>query len=270
MNLPATRKATPYIVDETEDFAVVFKPPRMHCAPVTLSAGDGDTLLNWYATTFPQVMELHGRKKGEGGLLHRLDFETNGLVLFAKNQKSLDRLLVQQAEGNFAKEYSAICRKNTSDETAARSFPPSPLNFHGQESFAIESFFRPFGPGRKQVRPVVGTGGTETAKDQGGYYRTEVLGVSGKGPCEGDSRGYFRFIVKLKRGFRHQVRCHLAWIGYPILNDPLYGTHGNLRDEEATKGFLALRAGGLSFYDPGNGRPLDYRVVRLELPANSM
>ncbi|MCL2193689.1 MAG: pseudouridine synthase [Treponema sp.] len=258
-------KTSPYILDETDNFAVVFKPPRMHSAPLpargALLAKEpraGDTLLDWYAAAFPLVMELCGRKKGEGGLLHRLDFETNGLVLFAKTQKALDHFLAQQAEGRFVKEYSAICRKTSSTNP---SFPPSPLCLDGQEGFVIESFFRPFGPGRKQVRPVVRSGKGEITKDR---YRTEVTGVLGQSPL------VVRFAARLSRGFRHQVRCHLAWIGYPILNDPLYGTLENSHDEGAAGGFLALRANSLSFDDPGSSKSLEYRIFPLELPTNSM
>jgi len=256
-----TENPSPYILDETDDFAVVFKPPRMHCAPLATQSGAGDTLLDWYAATFPRVTELRGRKKGEGGLVHRLDFETNGLVLFAKNQRSLDHLMALQTGGNFVKEYSAVCQGTA---PALPSFPPAPAGFDGRTGFVpgsyIESFFRPFGPGRKQVRPVPDAGGGETASDRGARYRTELVGVSGQGLCGGGSVG---FAVRLRRGFRHQVRCHLAWIGFPILNDPLYG-------REAAEGFMALRACGLFFDDPGGGLPLEYRIPPLELPANSM
>ena len=134
----------------------------------------------------------------------------------------------------------------------------------------MESFFRPFGVGRKQVRPVVDAGckrlmRREIARDQGGCYRTEIVGVSGQSLCEGDLPGRFGFAVRLRRGFRHQVRCHLAWLGYPILNDPLYDC-----DNEPMDGILALRAGGLFFCDPESGRPLEYRIPALELTANSM
>jgi 23S rRNA pseudouridine1911/1915/1917 synthase len=83
----------PSILDETGDFAVVYKPPRMHSAPLKHSGGD--TLLDWYVAQCPLV--------GKGGLLHRLDFETHGLVLVAKTQPSLDFLLTQQEQGNFIK-----------------------------------------------------------------------------------------------------------------------------------------------------------------------
>jgi 23S rRNA-/tRNA-specific pseudouridylate synthase len=106
--LLTTNYQLPTILNETDDFAVVYKPPRMHCAPLK-KTGNGNTLLDWYAAVLLPVTELSGRKEGEGGLLHRLDFETQGLVLFAKNQKSLDHLLRQQDEGKFVKEYTAHC-----------------------------------------------------------------------------------------------------------------------------------------------------------------
>jgi 23S rRNA pseudouridine1911/1915/1917 synthase len=239
----------PYIVDETDDFAVVFKPPRMHSAPLKKSAA-GDTLLDWYAALFPPVMELSDKRGGEGGfppnggLLHRLDYETQGLMLFAKNQKSLDYLLRLQEEGNFIKEYNAICHKNIPVNTSY----PNPNSTFSFEGFIIESFFRPFGPGRKQVRPVLNKHGKnkDIAKDQNGYYRTEIVSVT--------EDEYYTFTVKLRRGFRHQIRCHLAWMGCPVLHDPLYG------EQPAGDGFLALRSTGLFFTDPQNGKTREYRI----------
>ena len=253
----------PSIFAETGDFTVVFKPPRMHSAPLNgASLHNGDTLLDWYATIYPPVMDISGRKEGEGGLLHRLDFETQGLVLFAKNQKSLDCILAQQEQGNFIKEYSAVCSKTSSPPA---SFPPPPGVFEHFlretprlcSSFVIESFFRPFGPGRKQVRPVTDDNTKphrhEVAKDLGGYYRTEIINVENTADSE------YAFTIRLRRGFRHQIRCHLAWIGCPVLNDSLYG-------EQPANGFLALRSQGLIFADPDSGEQREYRTVRQATP----
>jgi len=241
----------PFILDETDDFAVVYKPPRMHSAPLRNSGGD--TLVDWYTAQFPQVCDLSGRR-GEGGLLHRLDFETHGLVLFAKNQQSLDFLLTQQEQGNFIKEYSAICQKFN---TAPPSFPPPPFTVSPAiAGSAIESFFRPFGPGRKQVRPVIDDNGkarNETAKDRDGYYRTEIVNVINNIA----DNGHYAFTVRLKRGFRHQIRCHLAWIGCPVANDPIYG------DQPTTDGFLSLRSHALFFPDPASGKQREYQIEGL-------
>ena len=235
---------SPFILEETEDFAVVFKPPRMHTASASGGiATNGDSLFDWYAAVFPPVKNICGKKEGEGGLVHRLDFETQGLVLFAKNQKSLNHFLQQQAEGKFIKEYTASYQK--SGGAVLPSFPPPPFepekNGFPQTPFFIESFFRPYGPGRKQVRPVIGTHCSADSKtrkiasDKGRPYQTEIVSVSADG-C---------FTARLRRGFRHQIRCHLAWVGCPVLNDPLYGHQAG--------GILGLRATGLFFTEPGGG-----------------
>ena len=253
----------PAVLDETADFAVVWKPPRMHCAP--LQDGEGGTLLEWYAALFPPASGLSGKKKGEGGLVHRLDFETQGLVLFAKNQRALDYLLARQEDGSFIKEYEALCVQAPQGLPGFPA-PPSTPDFASPDfpkPFIIKSFFRPFGPGRKQVRPVTGEGRKkrELAKDRGGYYQTAVCGVS-----EPRSGAGFGFTLRIRRGFRHQIRCHLSWIGYPIIHDPLYGPAA-----EADNGFLGLRSQGLLFPDPRTGEPREYRAsssgetaVRLE------
>jgi len=238
----------PVICHETGDFAVVFKPPRMHCAPLKRDGNENETLLDWYAKAFPPIMEVSGRKEGEGGLLHRLDFETQGLVLFVKNQQTLENLLIQQKQGKFIKEYSAVCHK--------REPPPGAAQFDVSAAppLVIESYFRPYGPGRKQVRPVTKEklNGREIAKDGGACYKTEVVGIEKK-ENTGQEEAY-HFTVRLKRGFRHQIRCHLAWVGFPVLNDPLYG-------KGEADGFLALKATGLFFDDPKSGKPIEINNV---------
>jgi len=235
----------PVICHETEEFAVVFKPPRMHCAPLNRDDKENETLLGWYAKVFPPVMELSGKKENEGGLLHRLDFETQGLVLFAKNRQSLENLLIQQKQGKFVKEYSAICQKSETQPCGFEAYTGPQL---GAPPLVIESYFRPYGPGRKQVHPVTKEKlkGKEIAKDGNSYYKTEVIGIE---KTDNTGQEEYHFTVRLRRGFRHQIRCHLAWVGFPVLNDPLYGKGDG-------DGFLALKATGLFFDDPQSGKPI--------------
>ena len=242
--IPAVNKESsqPYILEETGDFSVIFKPPRMHC--VSLKQKTGESLEEWYTQSFPEAIEYGG------ALVHRLDFETHGLVLFAKNKKSLEHFHALQESGDFIKEYGAVCIKRVCSKSVNKlpGFPPPPPVFAGSP-FVIESFFRPFGPGRKQVRPKIDEKHKEFAKDRGDYYRTEVI----------SAKDNF-FTLKIKRGFRHQIRCHLSWIGFPIQNDPLYGT----TPEPPEKGFLALRAQALFFTDPKSGLKREYRIASLE------
>jgi len=232
----------PYVLDETDDFAVIFKPPRMHSVP--LAQKKGDTLLEWYVSVFPPVV----------GLMHRLDFETHGLALAAKNIKAFEFLKAAQDRDEFIKEYSAVC-SGFADKSfiAAPGFPPPPFSVGellaeepliAEKPLVIESYFRPFGPGRKQVRPVIEDGKKhrELAKDRGGFYRTTITGKTGG-----------VLTVRITRGFRHQIRCHLCWIGLPIQNDPLYPI-----PSPPSSGTLALRAHALFFPDPSGGKPREY------------
>jgi 23S rRNA pseudouridine1911/1915/1917 synthase len=68
------------------------------------------------------------------------------------------------------------------------------------------------------------------------------------------------FKLRIWKGFRHQIRAHLAWFGMPILNDKLYGgvSFGN--------GLLALRAYSISFTDPSSGEELSYSISANFLP----
>ena len=196
--------------------------------------------------------------------MHRLDFETHGLVLFAKNEKSYLFFKNAQKNGNFIKEYSAICNPIieqktssflTSDSSVLKGFPSCPdINYN--TPFLIESYFRPYGPGRKLVRPVIEDGKKhkETAKDNGGFYSTEII-----------NKNVNAFTVRIKRGFRHQIRCHLCWIGFPIKNDPLYLYNENDENETvAPNAVMALRAHALFFPDPAGGKQLEFRIEGLE------
>jgi 23S rRNA pseudouridine1911/1915/1917 synthase len=240
----------PYVLDETDDFAVIFKPPKMHSLPLVKKSGD--TLLEWYACVFPDVVDL----------LHRLDFDTHGLALAAKNLKAYEFLKTAQDKDEFIKEYSAICISAAGiSSIPASGFPPPPFSigeFSTEKPLVIESYFRPFGPGRKQVRPVIEDGKKhhELARDKGGFYRTEIIAKTGD-----------VFTVRIKRGFRHQIRCHLCWVGFPILNDPVYRFSLNgetVPDNEPSDGILALRAHALFFTDPSSGKPREYRIAPLE------
>ena len=104
----------------------------------------------------------------------------------------------------------------------------------------ISDIHWPYGPGRKEVRPTNQSKSYRTKP-----YCTEILGE----PTDLEKILYFR--LRIHRGFRHQIRCHLTWAGFPILNDSLYG------GQKFGKGtHLALRAEGIMFFYPGSGERL--------------
>ena len=216
---------TPQILAEKPGYLIVYKPPKMHSAP-----GSGYSLADWCSALFPETSGIY-RGKERGGLIYRLDFETQGLLLIARNQMTFDKMLEQQGRGEIGKIYSAIVSKS---QKKPAGFPPFCAEFFPDSEFPqiIESSFRPFGPGRREVRPL--------AENRGKIYRTEIQ--------EKQKTEENLFLkIKIMKGFRHQIRCHLAWAGYPVLNDPVYGT------EKTGEGILALRAQEINFTDPVSG-----------------
>jgi 23S rRNA pseudouridine1911/1915/1917 synthase len=228
--------AVPGIVAETSGYLAVYKPPRMHTAP--LREGEEGTLLAWTAGYFPEVSaaQCGGHRPVEGGLLHRLDYETHGLVLIARTRETWENFAAQQERGLFVKEYEAYSE-------GPEIFPPGFGPFSGELSFGpfrIESRFRPYGPGRKQVRPEAA--GTDSA----GTRRAAEYVTEGKAVPFMGGRYFF---LRIAKGFRHQIRCHLAWARWPLVNDGVYGG----KNSGGPEAFLALRASALEFTDPRSG-----------------
>jgi 23S rRNA pseudouridine1911/1915/1917 synthase len=240
------------------------------------------------------VLAVQGKHPWEGGIVHRLDYETQGLVLVAKTQAALDSFWAQQEKGFIIKDYGALAAKR---EDLLPGFPP--VFSGGVDACRIASGFRPYGPGRKAVRPVLfplgdgsdfsmkpGKWKKKSALDQGRPYVTEILEPYGQLPRHrvlpkqvSVEPVYFR--LRIKRGFRHQIRCHLAWIGYPILNDTLYGglprdvvsLRSHCSERVCVEGLefpvLGLIAQGMRFYDPVSAEPRHYTQERIAIPWKS-
>ncbi|MDR0719907.1 MAG: RNA pseudouridine synthase [Treponema sp.] len=170
----AGKNGKPVVLKEQKDYLLLYKPPLMHSAGVK---GSETSLSQWCASLFPETAKIHGWKEGEGGLLHRLDYDTRGLVLFARNQFFFDFLIEQQKKNLFKKEYIARCKKSAEKKAG---FPPFPFNLSSALfPLCIESAFRPYGKGRKEVRPVIASSPIgkhkELAFDGGLPYKTELL-----------------------------------------------------------------------------------------------
>jgi len=237
----------PQVLAEEKDFLIVYKPPRMHSAPQAFSTV---SLFNWCVESFPEVGELSGRNKGEGGLLHRLDYETHGLMLLARNNLAMEALLEQQKQGKILKEYSALTGESG---IVLPGFPKEKPELQPGNATEITSAFKAYGKGRKAVRPVLISDVKKNMSEK--LYLTEVLEskltfIAGPGSC-------LSLRLRISKGFRHQIRSHLAWLGMPILNDALYG------GSALGNGCLALRACSLAFADPVTGEGRHYAIPGL-------
>jgi 23S rRNA-/tRNA-specific pseudouridylate synthase len=290
MEFPSGEPAEPKVVYEDEWLLAVSKPERMHCAP---GLGPGD-LCAWAFERYPEIEEVAaspgmggrgeaggprieicrrlgsekaGGPRSEGGLLHRLDYETSGLVLFARKAEAFASLLDQQKRGTFFKEYVALsapsraalplgslppegtpCGVAQELWTEARnSLDPAALSGLLGEAISrgscrIASAFRSYGPKGARVACLEPDGAE-------GGYRSEILACSPfSSTGREENRGELELRLSLARGFRHQIRAQLAWIGLPILGDPLYGGAADAR--------LRLYAVRLAFSHPVSGNAL--------------
>ena len=127
-----------------------------------------------------------------------------------------------------------------------------------QKDLKIESYFRYFGSKNREVRPVAidGTSGKAASKKaQNKIYTTFIddfcefsvffSGVFSK------LGSIYKISCILKSGFKHQVRAHLSWLGFPIIGDRLYcPTAKKQPDNNIFDYNLELHATSLSFFNP--------------------
>ncbi len=217
---------------EDEPFVILNKPRGLATAP--LKDGE-DCALTQAVELFPQIKNVCGKKKIEYGLVHRIDTETGGLVLIAVTQEFYDYIQKEQAEGRFLKEYTAAVEKK--ECSSLEGFP-----VFDQKLNHVTSSFRPFGPKGREVRPVTSLSGRAAEKKGGDkLYTTNITVTEGKAVCS------------IANGYRHQVRCHLAWAGYPVKGDRIYNPLS--RNSESEMEFFAT---AISFSDMKTGKKLKF------------
>ena len=268
--------AEPRVVAADEAVAVVWKPHRMHCAE--LGQGRGPSLSSWVFARFPETAPSAfppetGARAGDGGLIHRLDFETAGLVLFARNPESRAAVRKSQEDDRIRKTYRLACGVAGDGLPGSSPLKGGPEGLDeakweaclGEpralaetlEGALIRSRFRPYGPRGSRVaclRDPAPAGGSRSRGSPDRFYLSSVRAAESRD-------GILAATVVLTRGFRHQIRAHFAWIGLPLLGDSLYG--GGERP------FLELVATGLSFEHPTTGLPVVVGEIDDPLPAGT-
>jgi len=239
----------PKIAAEADGWALIQKPHGMPSAPLT--ENEEGTLLEWFLGQRPEARTVSGKKAVEHGLLHRLDTGTEGLVLIAKTQPAFNALSAAQQAGLIKKTYFALC-------SCPADATPEPLA-PGQRNpgqiilpLTVRSRFRSFGPKGREVRPLFpGMRGYEEADRE---YETVIETI------ENYSQDTLTAITcTLVRGYRHQVRAHLAWLGFPIIGDRLYSSEST-NSSTMPELPLQLYAVAISFPDPESARPVSFSL----------
>ena len=256
------------IVFQNEDFALINKKGGIASAP--LKKGD-NSLLTLFLMQNPTKEKVCGKKEIEEGLLHRLDTPTKGLVLIAKNQKMYDILSSMQDRNMIEKEYLAIC-----DVAPYQAICQPYISYHASYcSLSIMSSFLPYGRRGAKVKmhfPYDTLKNNHTNKKELKKYTTHVLIKNDEevkkirtlfNPKQYKTDKLDESKIHsicchctLTKGYRHQVRCHLASIGLPIKGDGLY----NSIYIEKNKKDIAKLVGSHSY-------PLELYATRISFPS---
>ena len=197
------------VVYEDADVIVVNKPSGMvvHPAP----GHPNGTLVN------ALLYHCAGSLSGVGGALrpgivHRIDRDTSGLIIAAKNDAAHQFLSAQLADHTLARTYECIVVGSLREE---RGTVDAPIARHPSD----------------RKRMAVAAGGREAVT------HWEVLARYS---------GYTHLCCRLETGRTHQIRVHMAYLGHPILGDTVYGA----KKEVAGLTGQCLHAVGLRFIHP--------------------
>lgn len=224
------------ITHEDQDIIVVNKPPGLVVHP-----GYG----NYTGTLVNALMyhlkdnELFQSGEERPGLVHRIDKNTSGLLVVAKNEIALNKLALQFFNKTSARTYQALVWGDMKEDagTIRGNLGRNPKN-------------------RKQMM-VFPEG------DQGKVAITHYRVL--------ERLGYVNLVeCKLETGRTHQIRAHFQYMGHPLFNDPEYGGNTVIRGTTFTKykQFVqncfelipgqALHARTLGFVHPGSGEQVSF------------
>lgn len=198
------------IVYEDEDIAVVNKPRGMVVHPAAGHAQD--TLVNVLMARLSSLSGINGELRP--GIVHRIDKDTSGLLVVAKNDFAHQSLAAQIKEHSARRTYETVVRGRLRDD-AGKVDAPIGRSRRDRKKMAVTS------DGRDAVT------------------HWQVIARYA---------GWTHVRCVLETGRTHQIRVHMAHIGHPVAGDPLYGGR-----DELSVGGQCLHAKELELVHPRTG-----------------
>jgi 23S rRNA pseudouridine1911/1915/1917 synthase len=243
---PVATELLPYDFDlhvlfEDDDVIVINKPSGLVVHPAAGHAQD--TLVNALIHHAKDLSMKFGEQRP--GIVHRLDKETSGILVVAKNDKAHENLARQFKERSIHRIYYAIC---IGTPKPARGVSQSYLARHPMDRKRYASVFG-------EDRKIQTTREPESPTGKWAVTHYEVLqSKSGLSYCK----------LKLETGRTHQIRVHLSEKGTPIAGDHLYGAEKKIKTLESKKiqedvknlSRFLLHAADLGFTHPTTGKEL--------------
>ncbi len=228
VTIPLPAPATPQpqeialdIVFEDEAIVVLDKPAGLVVHPAPGHAAG--TLVNALLHHCEDLGGIGGVERP--GIVHRLDKETSGLMVVAKNDAAMAGLVAQFKSGGVRKVYLALAHG-------------IPVRTEGTLDTLIGRHSRD----RKRMAVVARNGKRAVTR----YAVKRVF----QDAC--------LIEATIETGRTHQIRVHLAHLGHPIIGDPLYGSHSRDRAIADCPARQMLHAARLAFAHPVSGKPLAF------------
>jgi len=157
------------------------------------------------------------------GIVHRIDKDTSGLLVVAKNDAAHLGLAEQIKAHSFTREYQAVVHGNLREETG--------------------TIHAPIGRSPKDRKKMAVT--EKNSRDAVTHYQ-----VLARYP------GFTHVKCTLETGRTHQIRVHMAYIGHPVAGDPVYGPKNTLKNLNGQ----CLHAGKIGFVHPRTGEYLEFEA----------
>jgi 23S rRNA pseudouridine1911/1915/1917 synthase len=242
--LEAHAEAIPLeIVYEDNDLAVVNKPAGMmvHAGSgATEEARSGGTLVNALLHRFQTLSSMGGELRP--GIVHRLDKDTSGLIVIARNDKTHERLAEMFATRQITKTYQTLVHGALPEDGATIQAPIS----------------------RDSVRRTrMTTRRLDGARNAISHYRVVERLETRFGP-------FTQARVRIETGRTHQIRVHMASINHPVVGDMLYGAPAKIvalplsTTRKAAREVLELRRNFLHSAELQFTHPSTGKLVQLE------
>ena len=206
------------IVYEDDDLLVVNKPQGMvvHPAPGNYQGTLVNALLAHCGTSLSGINGVI-----RPGIVHRIDKDTSGLLMVAKNDFAHQGLARQIKEHSFRREYEAVVAGRMKQESGVVN---APIGRHPID--------------RKKMAVT-----EKNSKEAVTYFRVIA-----------EYPGYAHIRLRLETGRTHQIRVHMAYLGHPVAGDPVYGPQ---KPDLGLKG-QCLHARLIGFVHPRDGRYLEF------------
>lgn len=203
------------VVYENRDLVVINKPAGLTVYPAP--GHSSHTLVNALLQRFPDLAVFGSSLRP--GIVHRLDKDTSGLMVIARNEPARLELINQFKSRSVTKGYMVLVRGKLTPGTGAIEAPI------GRD------------PSHRQRMAVVSTGRPA---------RTDYRVVKYVGNCS-------LIEARIRTGRTHQIRVHFAAIGFPVVGDPVYGYKTGLLHRQFLHSFY------LQFLPPGGSDMLTFR-----------